>query len=74
MTRPPTPPSAFGKWFKAQFGRLPNGARITKQRAKVIQLRGAADDAEALLNAEIALATAFNTALYGWNALPRGRS
>lgn len=66
--------SAFGDWFKLQFGRLPNESRRTKLRNKRDELRGAMEAADIEFRMEDALHAAWRAALYGWNARPRGKS
>ena len=69
-----TETSAFGKWFKAQFGRLPNAAKTRKLRQKCDELKSALVIADMELRVEDALHASWNAALYGWNARPRGKS
>ena len=66
--------SAFGKWFKAQFGRMPNADKLRKARTKCDELESALQIATMELRVEDALYASWQSALYGWNARPRGKS
>ena len=64
----PNRPSAFGAWFKLQFGRMPNGSRLTKLRNKKNELKAELEATTIEFQMESALHAAWNAALYGWNA------
>ena len=66
--------SAFGKWFKAQFGRLPNDSKTRKLRQRCDELKSALAIADMELRVEDALHASWNAALCGWNARQRGKS
>ena len=62
------PHSAFGSWFKKQFGHAPNQRRRDFARIKVVELEIALSKAQVDLNWEDALQSRWSNALYGWNA------
>ena len=58
----------FRKWFKEQYGRLPNDRKTTLLNKSVDDLTYSLDRAKIKLKSELALNRAFQNALYGWNA------
>ncbi len=65
--------SPFAVWFKRQYGRMPNEARIQELYKERSRLHSALADVEALLHAEQTIASHYQHALYGWNAAPEER-
>lgn len=59
--------SAFNKWFKAQFGKLPNASRRGKLGIICKDAEYAAMLAKANYETEIYLHNAYTNALYGYN-------
>ena len=60
--------SRFRKWFKDQYGRVPNERLRQSLRIKHDNALAAALDLERELELEERLARQFNDALLGWNA------
>lgn len=60
--------SEFAKWFKAQFGRLPNHSRLLRLREQHAQAERREFSLRADLLMEERLHNSFNDALYAWNA------
>ena len=60
--------SAFRKWFKEQYGRLPNADKMRRLRIKHDNALGTLHDLERQLELEERLAKQMNDALLGWNA------
>lgn len=70
MNKTTTIPShlVFNNWFKKQYGRLPNQRKRDKSRVNAVELEAALRQAKINLQREDALLSAWNDALYGWNA------
>jgi hypothetical protein len=72
--RPSTPPrrlpphSAFGSWFKQQYGGAPSPRKRERLRIKVAELETALSGVRVELNMEDYLQDCWTNALRGWNA------
>lgn len=64
------PKSKFDKWFKAQFGRLPDFAATMKQTQRVANLQRELRDAEAWLAALHNIEDKYEAASLAKNAAP----
>lgn len=58
----------FRKWFKAQYGRMPNPAKAQKLQAVVDEANYRLARAVLALRDEESIGNAWTDALYGWNA------
>ena len=60
--------SAFGAWFKEQFGAMPNEAKRTTLGMKIRNLEGELHYLRIERSKQDYLADSFKAALYAWNA------
>lgn len=60
--------SEFGKWFKEQYGKLPNASRAQKAKKILESMVLKINRVGAVIEEEKYLAQAMQHALYGWNA------
>ena len=59
--------SEFNKWFKVQYGRLPNETKRQKAAIKARDAEWAAGQAKADYEREINLQNKYTYSLYGYN-------